>query len=561
MNFDDILNEIGGYGRYQKWKVGIALLPVAFFTALQTNLKVFQMVVPPYWCHVPGRESTDLTLDQWKNLTLPPSSDVNGTFAKCRQYNVSVTDGIVDVDPVELSCQRGYDHDTTSFSETLVTYYGWFCDKESYVSHTFTVHVIANAVGTVVMPFIADKFLGRRLIFFIALGNAMFFNLLLTVAPSYTFHLVCRLCAALTFQSIWQMPHVIVLELICPEKRSLISFLAFMTWTLGMCFTALLTWLLPHWIHFTLAGTAPGLLFFLLWRTLPESPRWLLAMERYDECADVIQEIAKTNGQPMPSKNEVILKLKNICDKEEKKGTITDLVRYSNIRLNLLMVIIQGACVDTIYASVLLNVTILPQNESLNYVILTLSEMPSNVVGWLAVHYLGRKAAIHTAFLFSAFFSLVAALNTTNKWVLLSLVAFIRLFIAKAIYVLFLYGAELFPTPVRSMVGGIVVVSGLISMSAAPYINAAGYGVDFKYWIMMMLSLIGFLACIPLRETMGLPLPQTFEEANKLGKNRPLTRWIHHWNYKQYTEVHTSGEGGEKNENEEPSMRLDEVTK
>ncbi|XP_076049384.1 beta-alanine transporter-like [Oratosquilla oratoria] len=103
MNFDDILNEIGGYGRYQKWKVGIALLPVAFFTALQTNLKVFQMVVPPYWCHVPGRESTDLSLDQWKNLTLPPSSDVNGTFAKCRQYNVSVTDGIVDVDPVELS--------------------------------------------------------------------------------------------------------------------------------------------------------------------------------------------------------------------------------------------------------------------------------------------------------------------------------------------------------------------------------------------------------------------------------------------------------------------------
>ncbi|XP_076049086.1 organic cation transporter 1-like [Oratosquilla oratoria] len=561
MYFDDILNEVGGFGRYQKWKIVIALLPIAFYTGLQNNLKVFQMVVPPYWCHVPGRESTDLTVDQWKNLTLPPSSGVNGTLTKCRQYNVSVTDGIVDVDPVELSCQRGYDYDTTSVSETLITYYGWFCDKESYVSHSFTVYAIANALGTVVMPFIADRYLGRKLIFFIALGNAVFFNLLLTVATSYTFHLVCRFFGALTFQCIWQMPHVILLELISVEKRSLISFLAFMVWTLGMCSTALLTWLVPHWIYFTLAGTAPGLLIFLHWRILPESPRWLLAMERYDECADIMLQIAKTNGRPVPSKNEIILRLKNICDKEEKKGTITDLIRYRNLRLSLFMVMIHGACVDTMYASVVLNVTILPENEALSFAILALSELPSNLVGWLAVHYLGRKAAMHIAFFSSAIFSLAAALNTENKWVLMVLVTFIKFFVAKAVYVLFLFCNELFPTPVRSIVFGMAVVSGLTTMSSAPYINTAGYGADFKYWILLMFSVVGFLAAIPLHETIGLPLPQTYEEANDLGKNRPLTRWIHHWNFKQYTEVDTSEEGGEKNENEEPSMRLDEIKK
>ncbi|XP_076049084.1 organic cation transporter 1-like [Oratosquilla oratoria] len=561
MDFDDILKEVGGFGKYQKWKIATALIPISFYTALQNNLLVFQMVVPSYWCHVPGRESTDLTVDQWKNLTLPPSLDVNGSFAKCHQYNISVTDGIVEVDPMKLSCQSGYDYDRTSYAETLSTYYGWLCDKEAYASHSFTVNVAGNAVGTVLLPYIADKFVGRRAIFFVAIGIALFFNLVLMVAPTYTLHLVCRFCAGLAFQSNWQMPYVIVVELIDPERRPLTSFLAFVSWTMGMCCTALLTWLLPHWIHFTLVATVPGALFFLLWRSLPESPRWLLTMERYNECIDVIQQIAKTNGETVPSKNEVMVKLKSLSKTAEKEETIMDIFSYTNICLNLLIVIIQGSCIYIVYGCLLLNINILPQNQSLNYFVLSLFELPSNVVGWLTTHYLGRRAAIHTSFLLSTICSLMAAMNTRNKWVLLSLAAFIKLFITKAIYVLFLYCAELFPTPVRSIIIGIVVVFGLISMSAAPYIDTAAHGVTFQYWVMMILSLVGFLVCLPLPETVGLPLPQTFEEANNLGKGRPLTRWIHHWNYNRYTEVPTSGEGSEKNEREEDTTRLDEIMK
>ncbi|MPC33805.1 hypothetical protein E2C01_027169 [Portunus trituberculatus] len=35
------------------------------------------MVVPDHWCHVPGREKTPLTVEEWRSLTIPRTHEAS----------------------------------------------------------------------------------------------------------------------------------------------------------------------------------------------------------------------------------------------------------------------------------------------------------------------------------------------------------------------------------------------------------------------------------------------------------------------------------------------------
>lgn len=69
--FDGIMEKVGNNGPFQrrfKYLFNIAL--VICVSMLYMNI-VLAMSVPEHWCHVPGREQTNMSKDAWKNLTLP----------------------------------------------------------------------------------------------------------------------------------------------------------------------------------------------------------------------------------------------------------------------------------------------------------------------------------------------------------------------------------------------------------------------------------------------------------------------------------------------------------
>nr|CAD7458839.1 unnamed protein product [Timema tahoe] len=69
--FDGLMREVGMNGFFQKrFNVLFNLVLVVFATMSNLNL-VFAMAVPGHWCYVPGREETNYTQTQWKQLTLP----------------------------------------------------------------------------------------------------------------------------------------------------------------------------------------------------------------------------------------------------------------------------------------------------------------------------------------------------------------------------------------------------------------------------------------------------------------------------------------------------------
>jgi len=58
--------------------------------------------------------------------------------------------------------------------------------------------------------------------------------------------------------------------------------------------------------------------------------------------------------------------------------------------------------------------------------------------------------------------------------------------------------------------------------------------VALNYWVIMSVCIFCFLCSLVMPETLGLPLPQTLSEANTLGDNRPLHKWVHHWNLHEF---------------------------
>ena len=69
---------------------------------------------------------------------------------------------------------------------------------------------------------------------------------------------------------------------------------------------ALFAYLLQHWQTLQITLSAMVLLLSLTWFVLPESPRWLVAMNRTEKAIEIFSYGSKINRNPFHSKNRMI---------------------------------------------------------------------------------------------------------------------------------------------------------------------------------------------------------------------------------------------------------------
>lgn len=69
--FDKIMEMVGNDGIFQRRFNYIYNVAMVIFGGMSFMNMVLALNVPDHWCHLPGRENTNYTLEQWKNLTLP----------------------------------------------------------------------------------------------------------------------------------------------------------------------------------------------------------------------------------------------------------------------------------------------------------------------------------------------------------------------------------------------------------------------------------------------------------------------------------------------------------
>ena len=68
---DELIQHADSSGCFQKVFNYLFNFCAVLFGVMSVYSLVLAMEVPDHWCHVPGRESTNFSLSEWKNLTLP----------------------------------------------------------------------------------------------------------------------------------------------------------------------------------------------------------------------------------------------------------------------------------------------------------------------------------------------------------------------------------------------------------------------------------------------------------------------------------------------------------
>lgn len=69
--FDRIMELTGNDGAFQ-WRFNFIYNAAMVVCGGMSFMNIILALnVPDHWCHVPGREYTNHTLEQWKNITIP----------------------------------------------------------------------------------------------------------------------------------------------------------------------------------------------------------------------------------------------------------------------------------------------------------------------------------------------------------------------------------------------------------------------------------------------------------------------------------------------------------
>jgi OCT family organic cation transporter-like MFS transporter 4/5 len=257
-DLEDIINEVGGQGKYQKRLLYLVLSPLFFLLPLSWMSEVFYLNVPDHWCYHPMTHNLNNTeLAAWKecfliknndgsydgcNIPLPNVTNIDSvwnmtlsvdaiTSETCAERKWDAVEGYDNQDTINATCRKGWMFDKSEFTRTIPTDQNWFCDEEhDYVADLYTYGQAGSIIGGIVFSYIADRF-GRRLTFWI---TTAIICVLMTVKTFlldyYSLYVILKLVAAACYISTYQLPATLVAEVADPSYRSWTILVSWITW-------------------------------------------------------------------------------------------------------------------------------------------------------------------------------------------------------------------------------------------------------------------------------------------------------------------------------------------
>ncbi|XP_055328794.1 beta-alanine transporter-like [Paramacrobiotus metropolitanus] len=545
MDFDDILEKVGSFGKYQKLILYLVLfpatLPCGFFAF---NQLLMSGMPRNYWCRLPVE---NLTQEEIFRL-LPNSTDPDSRTPndKCQMYNVNYTDptlllqlpGILS-NATTIPCTNGWEYDRTDWESTIVTEWDLVCDKELYVTYAYTINGAGGLLAMFLLGYVADHY-GRKISYFLTFGMMMLASIATPFSPNYAWFCVFRFIVGGGIGWSFTIPMMIAMELIGPAPRALMSVIVSVYYTLSILLIGGVSYFLPSWKPFALVSSLPLIIFIGFYWVMPESPRWLLSQRRYDEVAQFFRKIARVNKRPLePGFDKRLPEILRRIDEDaraadergDRRYTTWDLFRTPNMCKKTLILIFANTTNLGVYIGLTLYGPSINENPHWNYFLSGLAEMPGYLFTTIMADRLGRRFTLVVCMVFSGAVGIAAAgVPVTSTGILMGLVFACKFSISIAFVLSELLEDELFPTVVRGEGHSVTAFTSNFFTLGVPFMVFLGY----QYMVLPLIlfgaiCLIAAFFCLFLPETVNMDLPQTLEDGELMGKNM---RWAEVFSFK-----------------------------
>lgn len=125
MNFEDILQEAGSFGKFQILTLSLLCLP-RFILPFHFLMHNFLAAIPPHRCAIPHQDQfANLTEEEVLIISIP--RDFEGAFSSCEMFSepqfhllLNSTEVPSNTSSVQ-SCQYGWVYDQSQFTSTIAT--------------------------------------------------------------------------------------------------------------------------------------------------------------------------------------------------------------------------------------------------------------------------------------------------------------------------------------------------------------------------------------------------------------------------------------------------------
>lgn len=292
MEFEDILKQVGEYGRYQKRLVYFFLIPTTTVFSILCMNTFFMLSEPDHWCYIPELRNLSDSDQQLLSRPLLNPSSLDGHEVKseqkilydsCKYFDIDYENEVerligftramnsskgfvvqADHSTATKSCNR-WTYDKTNYDSNAVTSLNLVCDQKHIKSLIQTIHGIGEVLGNPFFGLLSDKF-GRHTIFFAAMTSALLSSTSPLIFRGVFFFAACRFLNSFTSASLFNLPYIVITELVGPEHRTQLIGIGASCWTLGMCILPAVAYLSRDWITLTIVPTLCVLPMFAYWK-------------------------------------------------------------------------------------------------------------------------------------------------------------------------------------------------------------------------------------------------------------------------------------------------------
>ncbi|KAI5710842.1 hypothetical protein M8J76_014170 [Diaphorina citri] len=525
MDLDTIFLKVGDFGRYQ-WIHNYLLCGLAAMYAAPYCLSyVFTSLDLSYRCYIPECESPDGPFyASWLSDAIP-FDPVKG-LSKCERYQyVNVTDTCTadsfQDDIVEKCTQWIYKYPE---EKNILVEFDLHCNENKWkLTAVGTLSIVARILGMPLTAFVSDRF-GRRYVIIFGTILSCLFGTLRALSPNYETFLAFELLDAFFAAGFYHCAVVLGVELISPSKRIWATIIINCAYTVGDIFLGTVGYYFRYWRHFLLVIYLPGAFFISYFWIFPESIRWLVSMQRYDEAAKIIEKMARWNNVKLDFDIKEALSMSKSAEEKSKEPqlsyvqSIMEAARSWTLMFRLAICSFCWMTCSFVWYGVTQQATLIEGDIYVNFIISSLMQYPGYFLCILLAGF-GRKKPLAACFFLCALASLSSYVIPPDSAALrVSLVMASKLIISSSFLILILLSAEMFPTELRHSMVAAANMVGMIGQSFAPQIPllVTYYGQYFPMLVFALINVIAAFLCLLLPETSKSKLTDTIKEAKEL---------------------------------------------